>query len=236
MVLEGRRQRRGGGAVAPIHVSRAIPTWRLRSTCTLVLSLSLSLSLTHTHTLSLSLAVAFSLSLSLTLSWRSSPLAGAQTSARQGRSSGTSSVSFLFTLVAGFRRSLSLKLSETRVCEPQIRARLVSTVHFYEVVVLRLRAVPSTDSPLHSLGRRQWRGRGAAAARPACPEQARPVCFLSLSLSLSLSFSLSLSHTHTHSLSLLTLLSPRSQTVARRGRSNGMCSLSGASSPVPRPR
>ena len=29
-----------------------------------------------------------------------------------------------FTLVTGPRRSLSLKLSDTRVCEPQIRARL----------------------------------------------------------------------------------------------------------------
>ena len=31
---------------------------------------------------------------------------------------------FFFTLVAGSRRSLSLKLSDTRVYEPQIRARL----------------------------------------------------------------------------------------------------------------
>ena len=32
---------------------------------------------------------------------------------------------FFFTLVTGPRRSLSLKLSDTRVYEPQIRARLV---------------------------------------------------------------------------------------------------------------
>ena len=31
---------------------------------------------------------------------------------------------FFFTLVTGPRRSLSLKLSDTRVCEPQIRARV----------------------------------------------------------------------------------------------------------------
>ena len=31
---------------------------------------------------------------------------------------------FFFTLVTGPRRSLSLKLSDTEVCEPQIRARL----------------------------------------------------------------------------------------------------------------
>ena len=34
---------------------------------------------------------------------------------------------FLFTLVTGPRRSLSLKLSDTSVYEPQIRARLGTT-------------------------------------------------------------------------------------------------------------
>jgi len=34
---------------------------------------------------------------------------------------------FFFTLVAGPRRSLSLKLNDTRVYEPQIRARLGTT-------------------------------------------------------------------------------------------------------------
>ena len=34
---------------------------------------------------------------------------------------------FFFTLVTGPRRSLSLKLSDTRVYEPQIRVRLVAT-------------------------------------------------------------------------------------------------------------
>ena len=48
---------------------------------------------------------------------------------------------FFFTLVTGPRRSLSLKLSDTRVYEPQIRARLGTTAHFCEVVVLKLRAV-----------------------------------------------------------------------------------------------
>jgi len=44
---------------------------------------------------------------------------------------------FFFTLVTGPRRSLSLKLSDTRVYEPQIRARLGTTAHFCEVVVLK---------------------------------------------------------------------------------------------------
>ena len=61
------------------------------------------------------------------------------------RSVPTSHSFFLFfTLVSGPRRSLSLKLSDTRVYEPQIRARLGTTAHFCEVVVLKLRAVPST--------------------------------------------------------------------------------------------
>jgi len=37
---------------------------------------------------------------------------------------------FFFTLVTGPKRSLSLKLSDTRVCGPQIRARLGTTAHF----------------------------------------------------------------------------------------------------------
>jgi len=46
---------------------------------------------------------------------------------------------FFVTLVKGPRRSLSLNLSDTRVYEPQIRARLGTTAHFCEVDVLRLR-------------------------------------------------------------------------------------------------
>ena len=38
---------------------------------------------------------------------------------------------FFFALVTGRRRSLSLKLSDTRVFEPQIRARLGTTAHFH---------------------------------------------------------------------------------------------------------
>ena len=50
----------------------------------------------------------------------------------------------LFTLVPGPRRSLSLKLSDTRVYEPQIRAHLGTTTHFCEVVVLTMKlALPS---------------------------------------------------------------------------------------------
>ena len=44
---------------------------------------------------------------------------------------------FFFTFVTGPRRSLSLKLSDTRVYEPQIRARLGTTAHLCEVVVLK---------------------------------------------------------------------------------------------------
>ena len=39
---------------------------------------------------------------------------------------------FFFTLVTGPRRSVSLKLRDTRVYEPQIRARLGITAHFCE--------------------------------------------------------------------------------------------------------
>ena len=45
---------------------------------------------------------------------------------------------FFFTLVTGPGRSLSLNLSDTQVYEPQIRARLGTTAHFSEVVVLKL--------------------------------------------------------------------------------------------------
>jgi len=38
----------------------------------------------------------------------------------------------LITLVTGPRRSLSLTLGDTRVYEPQIRARLGTTTHFCE--------------------------------------------------------------------------------------------------------
>ena len=40
---------------------------------------------------------------------------------------------FFVTLVTGPRRSLNLKLSDTGVYEPHIRARLVTTAHFCEV-------------------------------------------------------------------------------------------------------
>ena len=43
---------------------------------------------------------------------------------------------FFFTLVTGPRRSLGLKLSDTRVYEPQMRACLDTTAHFCKVVVL----------------------------------------------------------------------------------------------------
>jgi len=54
---------------------------------------------------------------------------------------------FLFTLVAGPRRSLNLKLSDARVCEPQIRARLDTTTQFCEVVVLKPSTVAAEPEP-----------------------------------------------------------------------------------------
>ena len=45
---------------------------------------------------------------------------------------------FFFTLVTGPRRTLSLKVSDTRVYEPQIRARLVTTAYLCKVAVLKL--------------------------------------------------------------------------------------------------
>ena len=42
---------------------------------------------------------------------------------------------FFFTLVTGPRRFLSLKLSDTGVYEPPVRARLGTTAHFCLVVV-----------------------------------------------------------------------------------------------------
>jgi len=47
--------------------------------------------------------------------------------------------SFFFTLVTGPTRSLRLKLIETRVYEPEIRARLGTTANVCQVVVLNLR-------------------------------------------------------------------------------------------------
>ena len=49
---------------------------------------------------------------------------------------------FFSTLDTGPGRSLSLKLSDARVYEPQIRARLGTTAHLCEVVDLKSRAVP----------------------------------------------------------------------------------------------
>ena len=40
---------------------------------------------------------------------------------------------FIFTLVPGPRRSLSLRLSDRRVYEPRLRARLVTKTHFTQV-------------------------------------------------------------------------------------------------------
>ena len=52
---------------------------------------------------------------------------------------------FFFTLVTGPRRSVSLKLSDTRVYEPQIRARLGTPAHDCAVVVVELQPHPERD-------------------------------------------------------------------------------------------
>ena len=48
---------------------------------------------------------------------------------------------WLFTLVTGPKRSLSLKLSDTRLYEPQLKARLGTTAHVCEMVVRKLPAL-----------------------------------------------------------------------------------------------
>ena len=66
---------------------------------------------------------------------------------------------FFFTLVTVPRRSLSLKLSDTNVYEPQIRARLGTTAHFYQTYICHIRSTAvcypkrqtpnPTSQPLH---------------------------------------------------------------------------------------
>ena len=45
---------------------------------------------------------------------------------------------FFSTLVTGPRRSWTLKMSDTRVYEPQTRARLVAIAHLWAEIVLKL--------------------------------------------------------------------------------------------------
>ena len=61
--------------------------------------------------------------------------------ARASRSPAASG--FFFTLVTSPRRSLSLNLSDTRVYEPQIQARLGTTAHFCEVITCERGRAPS---------------------------------------------------------------------------------------------
>ena len=67
---------------------------------------------------------------------------------------------FFFTRVTGPRRSLSLKLSDTRVYAPQILARLGTTTHFCEVVFLE------SMSLKYAHGRQFWWRRGVAFRMP----------------------------------------------------------------------
>jgi len=99
---------------------------------------------------------------------------------------------FFFTLVTGPRRFLRLKLSDTRVYEPQIRARLGTTPHFCEVVVLggpksphptkthqssNVRVPPMhPESQLHAFGtqNREIRCQHAPPTLPTLHAQPRP--------------------------------------------------------------
>ena len=53
----------------------------------------------------------------------------------------TSVIFFFFTLATGPTRSVSLKLSDARVYEPQIQARPGTTAQFCRVVVLKFTRV-----------------------------------------------------------------------------------------------
>ena len=92
---------------------------------------------------------------------------------------------FFFTLVTGPRRSVRRKLSGTRVYEPQIRARLGTTTHFCEVVVLKfrcgsrrlLRKRGALQTARSHLQRHQRPHRGLSS--PTCPHSQprhRPCC------------------------------------------------------------
>ena len=63
-------------------------------------------------------------------------------------------VVFFFTLVTGSRRSLSLKLSDTRVYAPQIRARLGTTAHFCEALLFLVVLIAVGQLAEHAHGRR----------------------------------------------------------------------------------
>ena len=66
---------------------------------------------------------------------------------RRTNASSGSTLVFFFTLVAGHRRSLSLKLSDTRVYAPQIPARLGTTAYFCEVVSVLIMPCIFTTPP-----------------------------------------------------------------------------------------
>jgi len=71
---------------------------------------------------------------------------------------------FFFTVVTGPRRSWSLKLRDTRVHEPQTRARLGTTAHFCKVVVLKLRARVTCMRSLRPWGSHEMMAMARAAS------------------------------------------------------------------------
>jgi len=88
---------------------------------------------------------------------------------------------FFFTLVTGLRRSLSLKLRDTRVYEPQIRQPQLhgsaTEGHYLRLIDFCRRrkgtrpgATPAPPTPSASPARNAW-GPTAAAASPAEPAQ-----------------------------------------------------------------
>ena len=67
---------------------------------------------------------------------------------------GTNLFFFFVTLPSGPRRSLSLKLRDTRVYELRIRARIGTTAQLSTMVVLKLRAVPTRYGGTSLTGKR----------------------------------------------------------------------------------
>jgi len=77
---------------------------------------------------------------------------------------------FFFTLVTGPRRSVSLKLRDTRVYAPQIRARLGTTAHFCNTSPLQEVATAPSPAPEES----PEEGEGGEQGEFALPEMDAP--------------------------------------------------------------
>ena len=87
--------------------------------------------------------------------WKRRPMRPTASSTRESASNPEVRIFFFFffTLVTGPRRSLSLKLSDTRVYEPQIRARL-----------------ETTETRMHADGKHESEGQGGEQPRQTRPQ------------------------------------------------------------------